>query len=479
MNFKKISFGYASAEKERSEEPELILNGYIDYKAATEAAKSGAKHLFLGYKGAGKSLIGERLELTLHDDSTQFVKVVSLQDFPFTPFSKIIRGDAEPEVKYPSAWSWILLVYLLDSFSKDEGLTHPDPAIFQDAISAFKAMGLSPAGDPAKIIRTSAKKSFQLALPGKLATYTWSGSETKPASELPDYVESLKTLISQARSASRHYLIIDGLDDILTTREIQYKSLSALIFEVARLNKQFASFGCPANIIVLCRTDLFERIPGANKNKIRQDDAIELDWYHDPYEPYASLLVQIAQLRSARSLGPTINLFNDLLPASVDGIETVRYLLDATRHTPRDFLRLLTHIQEFASEGRIRASQLKSGLREYSIKYFMPEIKDELSGYATSEEISCMIAALSRLRKRDFKISELIAESGSRIKSLSPEKICDMCEALFNCSGIGNIQHRPVGTTFYTFKYRNRHSSFNENEDIILHKGLWKSLNLT
>lgn len=478
MSFKSIAFGHSSAEKERSEDPQLILNGYIDYKAASDVAKSGEKYLFLGYKGAGKSSIGERLELTLSPEYAQFVKLVSLGDFPFTPFSKIIRGDAEPEVKYPAAWSWLLLIYILESFSRDEALHHPDQVALQDAMKAFRMMGLSPAGDPASLVRTSSKNNFTLSLPGRLAEYTWSGSETKPASELPSFVESLKTMLSQARSTSKHYLIIDGLDDVLTSREVQYRSLSALIFEVSRLNKLFTSSGCPANIILLCRTDIFERIPGANKNKVRQDDAIELDWYHDPRQPYDSLLVQIAQLRAARSLGTNLDLFKNCFPTHIDGTETMRYLLDATRHTPRDFLRLMTHIQEFAGDGRITADQVKSGLREYSIKYFLPEIQDELSGYGTPDEISRLINALARMRRRDFKLKDLIETAGSLIKPLEAERTFELCETLFNCSAIGNIQHRQGGNTFYTFKYRNRHSSFIENEDIMLHRGLWKALNL-
>lgn len=239
MSFKDIAFGFSSAEKERSEEPDLILNGYIDYKSATDAAKSGEKYLFLGYKGTGKSSIGERLELTLSNDYSNFVRLVSLGDFPFTSFSKIVRGDSEPESKYPAAWSWLLLIYLLESFGRDEGLQHPDQPALQDAMKAFRMMGLSPAGDPASLVRTSSKNNFTLSLPGKLAEYSWSGSETRPASELPSFVESLKTMLSQARSTSGHYLIIDGLDDVLTSREVQYRSLSALIFEVARLNKLF------------------------------------------------------------------------------------------------------------------------------------------------------------------------------------------------------------------------------------------------
>ncbi|MCF1467848.1 hypothetical protein GOZ89_12660 [Agrobacterium vitis] len=479
MNFKDFAFGYSSAEKERSEDPSLILNGYIDYKAATDAAKSGAKYLFLGYKGAGKSSIGERLELTLSAEQGNFVKLVSLGDFPFTPFSKIVRGDVEPEVKYPAAWSWLLLIYILESFSQDAALRHPDQVALQDSMKAFRMMGLSPAGDPASLVRTSSKHNFTLSLPGKLAEYSWSGSETKSAAELPSFVESLKTMLSHARSTSSHYLIIDGLDDVLTSREVQYRSLSALIFEVARLNKLFSSSGSPVKIIVLCRTDIFERLPGANKNKIRQDDAIELDWYHDPREPYDSLLVQIAQLRAARSAEKNVDVFKIYFPSHVDNNETIRYLLDSTRHTPRDFLRLLTHIQEFCGPGRITQDQVKSGLREYSIKYFLPEIQDELSGYATPDEISRLINSFAKMRKRDFKLKELTTAASSLIKPLEAERIFELCETLFNCSAIGNIQHNSGGNTFYTFKFRNRHSSFNENEDVMLHRGLWKALNLT
>lgn len=479
MSFKNIAFGFSSAEKERQEAPNLLINGYVDYKAASDVAKSGEKFLFLGYKGAGKSSIGERLELTLQAEDAQFVKLVSLGDFPFTPFSKIIRGDAEPEVKYPAAWSWLLLTYILESFAQDEALYHPDPIALQDAIKAFRMMGLSPAGNPAALVRASSKSNFKLSLPGKLAEYSWSGSETKPASELPNFVESLKTMLSQARSTSRHYLIIDGLDDVLTSREVQYRSLSALIFEVSRLNKLFLSFGCPVSIVLLCRTDIFERIPGANKNKIRQDSAVELDWYHDPREPYDSLLVKIAELRGNLSLKKNVDLFKNYFSSHIDRVETIRYLLDMTRHTPRDFLRVMAHIQEFAGDEKVTDKQVKSGLREYSIKYFLPEIQDELSGYGTPDEISRLISAFAKVRKRDFKLSELIVAAGSLIKPLNSERTFELCEALFNCSAIGNIHNRPGGSTFYTFKYRNRHSSFNENENIMLHRGLWKALNLT
>ena len=480
-DFKKIAFGYTSAEAERSNDPGLLLDGYVDLRDATEKALHDHRYLFLGHKGSGKSAIAERIALILSENPIAFIKLVSLSDFPFTPFSKVIRGDAEPETKFPTAWSWILLIYILESFDKDAGLIHPDPAALQDTVTAFRKMGLSPASDPGKIVRQSAKKSFRLALPGKLAEYSWSGSETRPANEIPDFVESLKSLISLVRSESKHYIIIDGLDEILTSREVQYKSISALIFEVNRLNSTFNQHEVPAKIILLCRTDLFERIPGANKNKIRQDYAIELDWYRDPRDPATSELVTIAHLRAKRSLGDNIDLFDRFFPNSIERnrnrIETT--LLDMTRHTPRDFLRLLHHIQQFSQENaKVTQMGIMSGMREYSIRYFLPEIQDELSGYADPNEISYIIDALGRLRKRDFSLHELIDSNRAALKPISHERMFDIVHALFQCSAIGNVQRRPYGTTHYTFKFRNRHSSYNEGERIILHRGLWKALNL-
>lgn len=478
VDFREIAFGFISAEHERANDPGLITEGYIDFKAAAEEATDGKKFLFLGYKGAGKSSLGERLHLTLAEQHDRFAKLVSLADFPFTPFSKLIRGDVEPEAKYPTAWSWILLIYLLESMVGDEGGSHYNMPALLDAAKAFRQMGLSPASDPASIVRTTSKNSFKLALPGELASFEWAGSEIRPASEIPDFVESLKNIVRGFRSSSKHYLIIDGLDDILTSREIQYKSLGALIFEVSRLNSDFAKRGVPAKIILLCRTDLFERIPGANKNKIRHDASVEFDWYHDPQNPENSLLLHAAQIRTSRSIGAGTKLFGTLIPDYLNGDRAAKQLLDMTRHTPRDFLQLLTHIQGFCSGNVVDIDAFKAGLREYSIKYFLPEIEDELSGYADPEEIQKIITAFGRVKKRDFSFSELVSAAKTMKNTLTEERIHEICENLFECSALGSIQNKPGGNTFYSFKYRNRHSSFDEREKIMLHRGLWKALNL-
>ena len=442
----------------------------------TDKALDGPTFLFLGYKGSGKSAIAERIALISEEKFDRFVTILNLADFPFTPFSKIIHGDVEPEAKFPDAWSWLLLIYLVDSLRGDESIRHGDPVAFQSAVNILAATGILPNPDLKQLVRESAKRSFKLTLPKVFEEKTESEKAITALSDVPNFVNHLKKLISTVRSNGHHYLVIDGLDDILTQRDVQYRSLGALIFEVARLNSSFNKLGVPAKIIVLCRTDLFVRISGANKNKIRQDLSIELDWYHDTHDPTELSLVHIARLRGALVPGGPPDVFTKFFPAEVDGVPVHRFLLEYTRHTPRDFLQLLKNIQDFYKGGVLQRSQILNGVRQYSISYFHPEIVDELNGYFDEKDITKIFECITQIQKRDFFVSELLQRA--RELDLSEETARDMLSHLFDCSAVGNVQNRPTGTTFYTFKFRNRHSTFKLDSRVILHKGMWKALNL-
>lgn len=476
-DFAKIQFGFSSAEAEGEQDPGLLLDGFIEYNEATRLAKTGPHFLFLGYKGAGKSAIGTRIRLKSESNYDEFVRSVFLGDFPFTPFSKMVRGDIEPEAKYPIAWSWILLIYILESLSGDNGLTHPNPSALANAASSFREMGLSPAGDPSEIVRTTSNKTFKVSVP-KVFEHSWQSREFRSPTEIPGFVQNLKELIRGCRSHSMHYLIIDGLDDIMTSRNTQHTSIGALIFEANRLNSMFRENGVPAKIIILCRTDLFERVAGANKNKVRQDYAVELDWYHNPAQPDESLLIRAADLRAERSLGRPTKLFEKFFVGKLDNSDVRTKLLDMTRHTPRDFLQLLKSIQPFANDiDLVTPSQIRSGFRSYSMTYFLPEIRDELYGYATIEEVAAIFDALGAIGKRQFVYDDFIDALSQSDASIEPRRAGELAQALFECSAVGNVRRRE-GNVFYTTKYRNRHSVFNKSDGIMLHQGLWKALNI-
>ena len=179
-----------------------------------------------------------------------------------------------------------------------------------------------------------------------------------------------------------------------------------------------------------------------------------------------------------------MDIFKEFLPERVHrpndpvGQDTRRVLLDLTRHTPRDIISLMNHIQKFYTRGRLSQDQLLSGARSYSVDYFVPEIKDELAGYFPPEDIDKTLVLLGALRKRDFTYAELSEQAG---KTRGSEALdLDLAtKLLFDCSAIGNVEAWPGGTTYYTFKYRNRNSVLNLERRLILHRGMWKALNLT
>ena len=264
-----IEFGEISAEVEVEINPKLITCGFYDYQNIINRILNEHHFLILGNKGTGKSIIGEHFRLSSgkqHDDSYLFCKTINLAQFPYKSFNKIISGISEPETKFPTTWKWLLFIYIIRSFDEDKGIKSNCEADFHNAVDTFKRIGVIPA-ELNKIAILASKKNFKLKLPYFEATLE---EEKNLGSELHylhivDYLE--KTIIPIS-SPNKHLLIIDGLDDILSSRDIQYQSLAALISESQQINRLLRENNVPFKIIILCRKDLYKRLPGTNKNKI-------------------------------------------------------------------------------------------------------------------------------------------------------------------------------------------------------------------
>lgn len=475
--FKELQFGKASAELEGSYYPKLLKDGFLDPWDIVENVLFGPTCFFLGYKGAGKSSIGEHLRLISQADHSLFVEHTFLSDFPYANFSKIVSGEAEPESRFPTAWSWILTLSMLSSFSRDHGALSALDEPFNIAIKALEEVGLLSNGSIKEMVIASSKPKFKAKLP-ILLEMEWD-TNTKKANDLDflHLVEHLKNVMLNFKSDNKHVIIIDGLDDILLQKQIQYQSIAALVLEVTRLNAMFFQNGIQAKIVVLCRTELFERLPGPNKNKFRQDLSVELDWYHNPNRPESSNLVHLANMRAKLSEKSIKDVFIEYLPRQIHGRPLLVFLLEHTRHTPRDFIQLLGHIQGCSSRRKVEESNIIAGVRSYSSKYLLPEIKDELVGYVDQKYVDTILRALATIKKRTFTIDELShCIQGTGV--LSEMNLPEILDTLYQCSAIGNVTSNGK-KEYYSFKYRNRHSFFKSDEKIVLHKGLIKAMSIT
>ncbi len=474
--FASIRFGYADAHKEGSEEPELLIDGFLDDTGVMDSALRGSPFLFLGYKGCGKTAIAERAKLLAERDPNLFVTAATLEDFSYTDFKTFAGVSGDFQSRYPAAWAWSLLLLLIQSFEDDESARMTAQRPYTKAVAGLRDLDLMPVPQLNQLVSRSSKRGFKAGIPKFLEINEERVSEGQDL-QLSQMVAVLRSAVKSFRTESSHVVFVDGLDDVLTVRDLQFQAIAALITEVSRLNGELRAAGCPAKFVVLCRTDIFDRLPGANKNKIRQDSSVELDWYHDPRDPAGSRLHTLVNLRAGVSLGREVNVFDEFLPATVDSRPAVRYLLDHTRHTPRDVLQLMRSIQGFAEqEGRATEGQVKSGLRTYSTRYFLPELRDELHGYVEPSQIDTVVALLTSLESDRFTVEELRAQM--ELLGFAPIDLHTLVRTLFECGGLGMIEEQGSGTPHYTFKYRNRNAIAIPTRRWIIHLGALKALNI-
>jgi hypothetical protein len=478
-NYTDINFGLARAELEAARYPQLLTQGFLDNRKAAQELVEGHRFLVLGHKGSGKSAIGEKIRMSSGCNSPQMSQHVLLGDFPFESFGRIMPGKAEAAAaRYPTSWSWLLLVLFVDSLCQDQAVHRATDSQLLQAGEALREMGLLPADNIPRLVRSSSKKSFKVQIPKLLeftSEKTWVPEELDL--QLITLVRQLKSVVKDADTPNQHILVLDGLDDILTQRKIQYDSIAALIFEADRLNLEFLQAGSHCKIVVLCRTDLFEKLPGPNKNKLRQDSALELDWYHDPRSPENSDLISLMNLRASLSADADIDVFGRFFPKEVNNKPVHHFLLDHTRHTPRDFIQLMNHLKPFFSGRKFTREEILSGIREYSKNYFLPEIRDEMVGYTGGLRFDTFIRILSSFRDREISYRNL-AQECDRVAGIKEEELQRILSDLFNCSAVGNKSHRHERRGRYYFKYRNRNDSISFDDTIVVHKGTWKALGL-
>jgi hypothetical protein len=475
LRFCDIDFGYASAEKESAEAPSLLVEGFFDLDGVRQKLRDGPEFLCLGYKGSGKSAIGEHLRLTADADPTFFVKRMYLADFPFTDFGQILRGSQDVKARYPPTWAWLLLLQLIASFDADAGLRSGDPRSFTQTVDLLKRFGLVPAPGLHETVLKSKERSFRVSLGKSLEAGTKGTLASTGDMNFLALVETLRKIIENARSDSRHLLIIDGLDDILLREPIQFDALAALVVEVARLNAALRGSGAPAKVILLCRTDIYSRLPGPNLNKIKLDAGVELDWFDDPAHPERSNLIALAAAKGKVSDSKLDDLFTAFLPISIDArvpIPIQRFLLERARHVPRDFLQLLKAIQKAGGQqkGRLSQDTVRAGARAYSQSYFIAEIRDELAGHFDQLERDAAFECLGSLSSSQFTLAEF--EKIAEASSVSFDAR-GFLTRLYDCGAIGTREDAYV-----TFRYRNPHVPFNPREVILLHRALVPALNV-
>lgn len=481
-------FGEAAAEKEASKYPELLKTGFVEREGAATELLAGDRFLVLGSKGTGKSALAQHLDLT--KDNNTFVHVTTLRKFRYRDVAGIVGGESD---HLPEAWSWLLLANMFASFAKAAGNIHTDPELtrLHDLLTATDLVP-APGGIKALLDASHADRLTRDLPRAYEGTYTVSRNAERTGKSVhkrqsfrfPVFVRDMLSILTRFKSDSRHFLILDDTDEVLHEGRHALYSLSALIQEASDINSAFQEAGVKAKVIVLCRTDLFEELPGSNTNKTRRGEAIELNWYTPDND--ASPLWTVANQRAAMQCGVEIDIVAKYFPEIIsrgderirilpkDPTRTKEYLLRHTRYTPRDFVTLLRCIQNRSRHDTVTAEEIAYGLKEYANAYFVPEIKNELDGYfANPADVSAIMDAFGEIRDARFEFDNL----RTRLPVRTREQLPAILKHLFNSNCIGNWE-TDGEASHRTYRYKEPHTRLDMARLMILHPALGLAFNV-
>jgi hypothetical protein len=474
IDFSDIRFGYTSASAESVRQPRLLLEGFYDPHRLADRLAGGDDFLVLGHKGSGKSALGEHLWLQANERSESFVDFIDLRDFPYGSLEAISNAEASPSL-LQLGWAWLLLVRSFQSLMNDQAATAADPGYVSQLRRALEKEGLLPSRNIRDLSLRSADVSIRGQLPLLLEGAVAATIEAKRLA-LSEATDRMRQAVENFRTPHRHIVIIDGLDELLRPDGTTYQSLSALLSEVESINDSFARNRSAVKYIVLCRSDLYERLPNPNKNQLRRDYAISLRWFDEEtdHSDLFGLILHRARLSGYDGDDPVADFFPRVIRSTGGrSIEVRKLLFECTRYTPRDLVALLSIIQESASGPTISANDVKRGLARYSSEYLVPELKDELAGYFAPDDVDQILGLLVALTNRTFTWREFV-ELATR-RGLRDLDLRDVIGTLYECSAIGQERSTSISRD-HRFRYHDPYAAIDIDLPFIIHRGAWQAL---
>lgn len=463
-DFKDIDFGKADAVNEK----ELLIDGFLDTEGYIDRIVSGNVFFVIGQKGSGKSAIATRLKIVSERENEINVLVQMLDEFDYDGFGGVIPGKEMPEIHYGNTWEFLLALKFIEMYAATEYDLTKNDSDPRKLVAAFKKLSILP-NSLKSIINTFKIQDFKVD--AMVLKFTGSKSNIEKR-DIKKLINSTISCLYDINPKKKHFIVLDGLDSVLSKREKQYGVLSSLIRTANLMNHKFSDSGIRSKVVVLCRKDVLNKLNDPNRSKYIRDSGIELNWYQSVTDIRNTNLYKLINLRAKNSLKTNVDVFETFFPTEVNGRNTFRYLLDNTRFTPRDIIQLMNCIQKVSGKDMIDTESIRIGINDYSESYFILEIKDSLVGMLSNDEIEDSFKALRFLGKVEFTAKEFADNLPKERDAVA------ILSALYIAGAISNIEKDEKGVNFRASYIRNPNSSFNEKKRIAVNNGLKKALML-
>lgn len=466
-------FGAIDAEND----VDLLMNFYkTDIIGQIE---KGEKTIVIGRKGTGKSAIYTYI---CNEYKKESVKLV-LNDYPWQLHDKFRNEVVSERECYVNSWMFLLYIEIAKKIVID------DESIWSSSekreIKRLKRWLKRNWGsidfDYKENLNPKESKTTFSFMPQIMGNGL--GGIAKEISDnssigqsLSVYNQKLEKILSRLLGTynKKIYLAFDQLDLAYSSDDKGYNNkLIGLLLATYQFYKKFVN----VRVVLFLRSDIFNNITFQDKNKIKDNLVVFLDWDAGKEEGNLSLKQFIA-IRIKNALKLSSDDFNSCWNAIFDNSKIGRnqfkwnHIAERTFLRPRDIIKFLNLAIDQANK-RIECNPDSecliinediNGIKEKYSTYLFEELKDEISGkytdYERYLEILREIHVLT-FTKLDFQSKYDIINKRYPLK-----ESCDtVLERLYEFSIIGF--YKPGGGGYggseYRFQYTSDYQRFNQN----------------
>ena len=453
---------------------------YFYHVKEVSQIEDGDKSYVVGRKGSGKTAISEYLaRMSRHD---VFSEKLSFKTFPFNELYSLANDGYTAPNQYITLWKYVIYSSICRSMARNEKI---DGEVKKELEELFGIDRLTLKRRISKWV----SKEFSFTLFGvglKIAKVAPAALDSEDWTQRVDFLEDV---IREYIDSSRYYVIFDELDEdyrniIEAKQHDRYTALITSLFKAVQDVRATFSDEPAINLrpIVFLRDDIYEIIQDSDKNKWN-DHKIELGWNRSEIQSLVAFRITRAIDATAKKPLSFPKAWERLLgkekmrmgSGKSKSISSFDFIARSTYLRPRDFVKYLQACSKLAADGhgRISAGIIRKVDTAFS-NYLKEELRDEL--FAVLPDINAIFDVISHLRKWNFSRAEFEMAYKEQFErgNLTTKDVGFVLQILFLFSVIGNARRHD----YFLFRYQNPEARFNFNDRIIVHRGLFKSLQI-
>ena len=437
--------------------------------------KNGDKCYVIGRKGAGKTAISEYFYNI--SEPSHFSERLSFKNFPFNYLYSLHNDNYTPPNQYITIWKYVIYNTICKLMSKNNSIDSDLLSILQKMYRADSIKALS------KLLPQWTATEFGLEMLGAGFNIGGIGKEHEITSWI-DKADILEDIIEKyAGNEAYYYVLIDELDEDYRDFEDEkqrkaYLNLLISLFKAVQdIKGYFKDTGIQIRPIVFLRSDIYSLIKDSDKNKWREF-VMDISWKPDSLQKMLCHRLSV----SSDSKIPEDDVWEAIIPQKFvfmgnrgnNRMQPFQYITRSTQWRPRDYIYYISQCAKLALEKNetvILSATIKQVDREFS-EYLKGEVIDEI--FAVLPDIDNVFSIISQVRKQTFQTKEfLVAYSNNTGKEQDEGKF--VLRQLFEHGVIGN---QPSMRGEQIFKYQYPQTLFNFNENVVIHRGLYKALQI-